>query len=256
MKKYITLTLLLIASTQASKTDFIEKYSVDSELQALLDDHVDEIARRLKKVHKGQQKHGVWKFDWLPGYYVKYGLARIRGMEKMKKCIETHDLHLLTVPDKKIYHLKGRPTELSGDNYAVIIRKVERISDPEPLTLEQVQQLCTIIRETKYISMTSSNFIRGTDGLLHLIDTEATFSKNLLVGFVRMITTRPNLNTQYTKEALMYVFEEIKECLKKASNGKKNETLKKIAAALKRQKKPYAWDYREYVKDLFAKELA
>ncbi len=53
-------------------------------------------------------------------------------------------------------------------NYAVIIKAVDRTPNPEPLTLEQVKQLCTIIHETKYISMTSSNFIRGTDGLLHL----------------------------------------------------------------------------------------
>ncbi len=164
--------LLVLSSTfinlSARRDDFIEKHSVEPALQEILDDHADEIYKCLKKIHHGSKNHGVWKFKWLPGHYVKYGLARIRGMEKMKKCIKEHDLDLLTVPDKKIYHIKGRPQELSNDNYAVIIKGVDRTPDPEPLTLEQVKQLCTIIHETKYISMTSSNFIRGTDGLLHL----------------------------------------------------------------------------------------
>ena len=100
------LYLLLLSSTftglSASRNDFTEKYSVEPELQDILDDHTDELYKRLKKTHHGMKKHGVWKFDWLPGeYYVKYGLARIRGMEKMNKCIEEHDLNLLTTPDKK-----------------------------------------------------------------------------------------------------------------------------------------------------------
>lgn len=229
-------------------------YLVNEELQAILDNHADEIYQKIKKVNLSTQKHGAWTFDWLPGYYVKYGLARIKGMEKMKRCIKEHDLNLLTVPDKKIYHIKGRPLELSDRNYAVIVKKVEATKDPQPLTLEQVKQLSTIIHQTRYISMTSSNFIRGTDGLLHLIDTESTFSSHsILRGFLRMITTRPNLNTQYTEEALTYIFNEIHHILQKRSHP--HETLKKIIQALKRQKKPYSWDYIGYVDTLFSDML-
>ncbi len=100
--------------------------------------------------------------------------------------------------------------------------------------------------------MTSTNFIRGTDNLLHLIDTEATFSKStILKGFLRMITTGPNLNTQYTEEALKHVFWEIREELKKVSQGKRSETIASISSALKRQKKPYSWDYKGYFHELF-----
>ncbi len=254
MKRNLIYLLVISSITtglSASRDNFMRKYSVDPELQEILDDHVDEIYKRLKKIHHGTKNHGVWKFKWLPGYYIKYGLARIRGMEKMKRCIEEYDLDLLTVPDKRVYHLKGRPKELSNDNYAVIIKAVDRTPDPEPLTLEQVKQLCTIIHKTKYISMTSSNFIRGTDGLLHLIDTEATFSNGILRGFVRMITSRPNINKQYTKEALKYVFGEIKQRLDRCPKGKQKETLKKIYSALKRQKKPHSWNYIKYFNELF-----
>ncbi len=88
--------------------------------------------------------------------------------------------------------------------------------------------------------------------LLHLIDTEATFSSSILRGFLRMITSRPNINTQYNEEALKHVFGEIKERLKKAPPHKRSEeALRNISSALKRQKKPYSWDYREYFNELF-----
>ncbi len=254
MKHYalLLITILpyhhILPETHISLVD----YMVDQELEEILDDYVDEIYEKLKKIHHGSRNHGVWKFEWLPGYYIKYGLARIKGMEKMKKCLEQHNLNLLTVPDKKIYHLKDKPEDLSDLNYTVIIKAVDRSPNPAPLTLKQVKQLCTIIHETKYISMTSTNFIRGTDDLLHLIDTEATFSsEEILRGFLRMITTRPNLNKQYTKEALKHIFHEIKACLDRRSQWEQAEVLEKINAALRRQERPYSWDYRGYFNELF-----
>ncbi len=254
MKQYILLLITVASYHQITPKSNISlaSYMVDQELEEILDDHVDELYKRLKKIHNGSRNHGVWKFEWLPGYYIKYGLERIIGMEKMKRCIKHHNLNLLTVPDKKIYHLKGNSKAISNKNYAVIIKAVDHSTDPKPLTLEQVKQLCTIIHETKYISMTSTNFIRGTDGLLHLIDTEATFSSGaILRGFLRMITTRPDLNKQYTKEALKHIFHEIKARLDHHSQWKQAEVLEKINAALRRQERPYSWDYRGYANELF-----
>ena len=66
-----------------------------------------------------------------------------------------------------------------------------------------------------------------------------------------MITSRSNVNTQYTEEALKHVFGEIKKRLNKAPSHKRSEALRNISNALKRQKKPYSWDYREYFNELF-----
>ena len=165
-----------------------------------------------KKIDTTTQWHGVWQFDWLPGYYIKYGLDRIRGVERIRQCIETHNLDLLTTPDKRVYHIKGRPTELSDLNYAIIIQAVEETKAPQPLSLEHVKQLCTLIKKADYIDMTSTNYIKMPNGKLCLIDTEGIFNASKRIkGFLRMIGTGHDLNTNYTEEALKHLFFEIKE---------------------------------------------
>jgi hypothetical protein len=251
--QYLLASLLIVGATYGHSRDhYIESYSVDPEIAAILDLHSEEISKKLQKIYASRwQKHGVWQFDWLPGYYVKYGLSRIDGMERMKKCIKDYNLDLLTVPDKKIYHLKGRPHELSDLNYAVIIKAVDASPNHKPLTLKQVKQLCTIIHKTDYISMTSTNYIRTTDGKLSLIDTEATYDrKKLLKGFLRMVGTDHNLNRDYEKESLKHVFSEIKKYLAKHPK-EADSAMTQLLEFLKEQKKPHSWDYTSFFKSYF-----
>jgi hypothetical protein len=245
--------LLIVRSVSSHDRDhYIERYLVEPEIAALLDLHSDDVSKKIEKIYESRtQKHGVWQFDWLPGYYVKYGLARIDGMERMKKCIKDHNLDHLTVPNKKIYHIKGRPHELSDLNYAAVIKEVNAAPKHKPLTLDEVKQLCTIIHETDYISVTSRNFIRTKDGKLSLIDTESTYSrKKLLKGFLRMIGGYYDLNKDYEQEALKHVFGEIRTYLSKHPE-KADSALPLLHSYLKQQKKPYLWDYTSYFKSYF-----
>ncbi len=235
MNGKLCLAPLLLVSLMLSahrRDRYVERYSVEPEIAAILDRHSDQVFKCIKSIHKTRlQKHGVWQFDWLPGYYVKYGLARIDGMERMNKCIERNDLDLLWVPEKKIYHIKGRPRNLSSLNYAVIIEAVPTDPKPAPLSLEHVNQLCSIIHNTDYISMTPTNFIPTIDDRIALIDTEATFNRSLLLkGFTRMLGDGDNLRKRYTQKGLDHIMGEIKKQLRKHPQ---------LEDVLKRQLKPY-----------------
>lgn len=207
----LLLTGIPIYSISKSDREFIEKYSVEKDVQAVLDSHVFDVKNAIRKAHYGGKgTHFVWTFDWLPGYFVKGNLARIKGMEKMKAAIKRHNLDLISVPDKRIYHIKGQPEELNNNNYVVVVKKVETEVTNTPLSLRQVQQLCTLIRATHYVSMTRTNYIRQRNERLCIIDTESTFdSHRLLKGFMRLVRGYHDLNTDFTQDALKYLFSEL-----------------------------------------------
>ncbi len=244
--------LLAVLGLTVSIDCYIEQYSVDQEIAPILAHHADEIQEQLENIHRGTKKHGVWQFDWLPGYYVKYGLARIAGMEKIQRTIERCNLTALTVADKRVFPLKRQGKKLSNKNCAIVIETVQATSNPALLTLDEVTQLCTIMHETGYISMTGPmaksgpNYIRIEDGRLCLIDTESTFDHSLLLkGFLRFIITH-DFNQDVTQEALKHIFEEIKRSLRKKP-AKTSWALKMIKQSLARQSGTPTWDYHRYI---------
>ncbi len=224
---------------------FIKKYEVDPEVKAILDAHHEEISHRLNKItHQGITEHQAWTFPWLPGYFVKFNLDRIRGMERMKRVIEHHHLDLIEVPDKRIYHVKGRPETLNNMNYVVVVKAV--VADPhaEPMTLRHVQQMETLMRETHYISTTATNYIRTFNGKLVMIDTESTFDRTKLLskGFMRLISAYHDINKDYTQEALRYILTQMASLLSHHRGSERAALIKQIKMHLKKPKKP-AWDY-------------
>ncbi len=252
--KIVLILSILTLSASTRGVDIFKTYAVDREIKSILDMHSDEIFAKIKKVHTTTQWHGVWQFEWLPGYYIKYGLDRIKGVERIRHCIEAYKLDLLTTPDKRLYHIKGQPTELSSLNYAVIIKEVEATDTPQPLTLEHVKQLCTIIHKADYIDMTSTNYIKMANGKLCLIDTEGIFNASKRIkGFLRMIGTLHNLNTNYTQEALKHIFFEIKQELRRRPD-QVSFALPYLKRELLAQEQPYSWDYISYANSYF-KEL-
>lgn len=243
----ILLTGLSISALSKSDRDFIEKYRVDHHIQAAIDAHVDDLKAALAKAHYGGKgTHFVWTFDWLPGYFVKANLARIHGMEKMKKAIARHKLDLLSVPDKRIYHIKGQPEELNNKNYVVVIKKVETEVANVPMTLRQVQQLCTLIRATSYVSMTRTNYIRLSNEKLCIIDTESTFdSHRILKGFMRLVRGYHDLNTDFTEDALKYLFSEIFYEIAHKPKSELGYDLHELRDYIKHYKDP-RWDFIQY----------
>lgn len=227
-----------IANSQ-SELDFIARYQVDPATAHILDAHAEDILAHLHRIQKHNiTEHETWTFRWLPGYIVKFNLERIHGMEKMRRCIVKHNLDLLTLPDKRIYHVKGRPTLLNNMNYVVVIKMIETDPNRQPMTPRHIEQLIVLMEETGYISTTATNYIRTYHGKLAMIDTESTFDKSKLLskGYMRLISAYHKVKKDYTKEALQYlltrmaveflrysksdykaIYTEIKDQLKKAS---------------------------------------
>ena len=229
-----------------------DKYLVDSTLAALLDTHADEIFENIAQIHRGTQTHGVWKFHWLPGYFVKYGLTRIDGMETIKDCIRRNNLYLLGVPDKKVYHIKGRPTTVSNLNYAVIVKEVSRDLNPRPLTLEHVRQLSVLIERSHYVDLHVSNYVRTAGSKLFIIDTEGIFDKKLHIeGFLKLFCSNYYLSSSYTPSALKFLFHQVKERLKKGA-AENRFYFSKIDRAFAKQKEPHTWDFVSYCNSLIA----
>ncbi len=252
--------LLSSALCSAGTDHFIHTYAVDPAIVPILDDHSKILAKKVAETHRDSQKWGVWQFDWLPGYYLKYGLARIIGLEKMQKAINSHNLEKIEVPDKRLYHIKGRPTKLSNLNYLIVVKAVKPARDVPPITLDEIQQLCTIMHKTGYISMTGTgtsskkgpNYIRTQDGKFCLIDTESRYDHaQLLKGFLRLLSSH-DLNKDLSQEALKHVLWEIKQLLIQQPR-KVADTLLEIKRIIRKQDTLPTWNYRSYVKDYFAK---
>lgn len=219
--------------------DFIARYQVDPAIAGILDAHAEDILAHLHRIQKHHiTEHETWTFRWLPGYIVKFNLNRIHGMEKMRRCIVKHNLDLLTLPDKRIYHVKGRPAALNNMNYVVVAKMIETDPDRQPMTPRHIDQLITLMEETGYISTTATNYIRTYNGKLAMIDTESTYDKSKLLskGYMRLISAYHKVKKDYTKEALQYlltrmaaeflrynksdyktIYAEIKDQLKKAA---------------------------------------
>ncbi len=216
----------------------LASYMVPVELQELLDDHSEELTALVKKVHKTRyQKHGVWQFDWLPGYYVKYNIARVINREVVARCIEEHDLDLLHIPPKQLYHIKGRPTKLSNKNYVVVIKELTHHPTDEPMGLEQVQQFIRLIETSGHCSTFSHNYVRLEDGRISFIDTDGTFNvENPLRGIIWLLDE--DLTTYYTQEAAAAILDKIAYHYVRQSPADKDRYKKQLDTFLPLQK-PY-----------------
>lgn len=257
--KGLLLTSLLILSNVLSvqcrsEEEFIKKYLVDADVAEILDSHHEEIHRVLKQAREnGRTQHTTWNFRWLPDYMVKLNIDRLYGMEKMQRCIEKFNLDLIMVPDKRIYHIKSRPTALSSENYLVVVKKIETDPHRQPMSLRLVKQLITLMKETEYISVTSANYIRTYHGKIAMIDTESNFEikKLLSGGYMRLLGSGHNLSKDYTEEALKYILSQAAHELRKVRAAKFDALLSEITSKLKKAK-PSDWDYLNF----FEKELA
>ncbi len=221
MKNKILLSITLISCsisatsedtlTRSAQKEFILAHHVDKETTALLDTHSRTLSNLVTSIHSTpMQKNGVWQFEWLPGYYVKYNVERVLMRERLAHCIEKYSLNLLHTPEKFLYHIKGRPTQLHNLNYVVLIKEVQ--PDPaaqeEPMTLEQVEQFITLIEKTGHCSTFGCNYLRLSDRRISFIDTDGTFNKkNPIKGIIGLLN-QP-LETYYTSEALYYIVDKI-----------------------------------------------
>lgn len=233
---------------------FIKKYSVDPEVKKNMDAHAKELIREVSKLEKrGIKTHRTWTFKWLPGYFVKLNLVRIHGMERMQECIKKHNLDLLGVPDKRIYHIKGRPEVLNSKNYLVVVKEVPKDPHAQPMTLRHVQQLITLMYETEYISLSAANYIRTYNHKIVIIDTETNFDRKKILsgGYTRLISGRHNIDKDYTREALEYILTDAAHLLAKYRGPARAAIHKEIKKYL--TKPEPSWNYLGFFEQSYKK---
>ncbi len=220
---------------------FLKRYSVSRELRTVLDQHIDEI---LEKINNHKKDHtymtgAVWPFSWLPGYLVKYNPWRMKGRKKVRECIEKYHLDHLRVPAKLIYHVKGRPVRLGEGNYFLLAEKLERASKNIPFSLEEMRQLCILIRCTGYRDCHRDNFLRLENNQIAIIDTEdRDISNNGLTGFLRFISDfgRYDLNREFSREALKHLLTELSGSLTEVSEARYAKIYETIFNSLRANK--------------------
>ncbi len=207
----LTLWSAIYGELSHNDQEFISRYALPTQIASILDEHTAELIQKIDgMVSRGEEKHGVWTFRWLPGYYVKYNLDRLKGRAKMERCIKKYHLDLITLSDKYLYHVPGQPEELKNAHYLVIVKKIRKNPKAQPLSEEHVRQLCTIIEKTGYISMSRSNYIQTLDNKVALIDTESTFdSAATTKGLIRLIAWDHNGLKDYDKKGFEYILRTI-----------------------------------------------
>lgn len=214
--KRLLILLFMYYSYGNADVPVLEKKVVE-----LLDAHSDELRVMLQSCEKYPihcpTELGVRSFAWLPGYIVKYNSGRIEGAKMMQDCIEVGKLDRLLVPLKYLYHVKGSSVT---ENCLVIVPKVRR-APPRKLSLIEVKQLCTLIYELGYWDIYSENLFITKSGKIVLLDTELrSFDYDkILDGLVRFVSHRGKIVYNYglEKDALAYIFDQIKFYLRKSS---------------------------------------
>jgi len=184
------------------------------------------------------KRGGVWKFKWLPGYYVKYNIDRLKKRQLLDSCIQEKNLYLLHTPAKYLYHINGRPHKFTSQNYAIIIKEVEDDEEEydKPIDEEQVKQMVHAVEETGHISTFKNNYLRLKNRRISFIDTDGTFNKERsIVGIARLLDGG-DLPTHFTPEALYYLIDHLGYRIAHASASQKKEAYKAIDYFLGKQK--------------------
>ncbi len=192
-------------------TDLVTRYQVDPEVKQILDDHINEVKRAFKKNGEGCIKKGkVYEFSWLPGYIIKgQAKTRIRGLEKMRSSIRKHNLDLLMVPDKRVYHIPGKPKKFTDHNYLLVIPKYHTQEGLAPFTLEQTQQIWAFVLKSGYGDFKPNNYFRVNEDQLVVIDTEwHTFASNKRFKNLARLIFDSSL-VRYDEESIIFMMEHL-----------------------------------------------
>src|SRR5437868_4396136 len=91
-------------------------YPVPEEIKIILDKHAStwqELLAQWHARHDERAGQNVMETPLLPGYFIKYGIERVSNAQRLKKVIDEHKLNLLSVAEKYLYHVPGRPMDLS-----------------------------------------------------------------------------------------------------------------------------------------------
>lgn len=223
---------------------FYKSKNLPYNTEVILDAHVSELKKFLDHCinnDRNQADANTCKKVWLPGYWIKYGVDRVRNAEKLKTTIQEQNLNLITVAEKYLYHIPGTPEQLTNENYLVIAENVSSAQGEKKLSLEYAEQLCKAILHAKYYDLHTGNYILQKNGKLTIIDTDSTAmpseeeirkieSRWIEKGFIMEHSTcRPTHPFYYLRldnhewgfdtKAREYIMDQIKKCEEKRSGN-------------------------------------
>lgn len=157
------------------------------ELRTTLDQHREELRQFAKEKTKLSNNslffpkklgltlgQGVTRFDWLPGYYVKYHINRANGANILKECIKNENLNVLAVPNKYLYPLYDETVPPHDKNCLVIAEKIEK-NENQTLDASHINQLITLHKKTGFYDMHPGNLLISNDNKCYIIDTGGAF---------------------------------------------------------------------------------
>ncbi len=249
MKQYALLLAVLVPYYSIiSRTITVKDHLVAQDLKEILDAHSSQLESLIEEVHATKhQKHGVWQFDWLQGYYIKYNVSRVPKRECVARCIKKHGLDLLHTPKKYYYHLKGRPRELHNLNYVVVIKALEHHLFTEPMGFEQIRQFIKLIETSGHCSTFSHNYVRLEDGRISFIDTDGTFNpKNPIRGIIWLLNE--DLESYYSEEAGAYILDTIAYYYVRLSEEDKRRYKQQIKEFLEEQHPRVRKQLKEHIR--------
>lgn len=173
---FVSLCLAVAQCTAIDALSTHKALTIPCAIQELLDGHTLELQDLLKEWNSRPDARMGWNVctkEWLPGYYLKYGIERVAHAQKIKDLIETHALCMLAVPDKYIYHVPGLSSEVSNETCIVVARAATgKNGKGQCIGLEQVKQLCKLAELAHHYDLHPANLVTTLDGKIMIIDTD------------------------------------------------------------------------------------
>lgn len=155
----------------------IEYPPIPEDVKGILAQHTQELGNLIefyKQLPKARLGRNIIQKDWLPDYFIKFGIQRMRNQQKLKRIIADEGFDALAVEDAYFYHIPGKSECLSDNNYIMITKKVlsKPLADNNHLTLKQTQQLWQLALRAKHYDMHPGNYIIDENGTIVIIDTD------------------------------------------------------------------------------------
>ena len=121
----------------------------------------------------------------LPGWVIKYGrrfswmfnnIARINMAEEIQAYLDKKHITSVVMPQKKLFHIPGRPKKFRNQNYLVFSEKmnVQPREEPRILSRKTVKETCRVIWHFGLVDASAGNFCLLDNEHVTIVDTEPT----------------------------------------------------------------------------------
>jgi hypothetical protein len=147
-------------------------------VKATLAQHTSELRELLKEWQqprlRGLLEARAAQKDWLPGYIIKYDIARVANSQKLKSVIKQHKLNLLDVPRKYVYQVYDKAKAPNNQNSVVIAEEIRGTPGIGSfINLQQIKQLYHAALVGRHYDMHLKNYMVTQSRKIYIIDTDS-----------------------------------------------------------------------------------